>query len=131
MKDSSSLDILVVEDEPQIQTLVKRLLRENQITAFENPQQALESGKVRYRDLIITDYHMPGMNGSDFVRRIRAQGLTIPIIGISGENQGESFKDAGANYFIKKDGSFTTELPRAVRTYHLGLLAREIRKGYF
>ncbi len=58
------------------------------VTAALNPARALE--QLRDREfpapiqLVITDHLMPGMNGSEFVRRLRRTHPTMPVMVISG-----------------------------------------------
>ncbi|HEY0758354.1 MAG TPA: response regulator [Acidisarcina sp.] len=40
--------------------------------------------------LIITDHLMPAMNGPEFVKHLRAQALTLPVLVISGLPEAES-----------------------------------------
>jgi CheY-like chemotaxis protein len=53
-------------------------------------------------DYIITDYNMPGMDGIELTRRLSELFSRAIIIGISGEDQGMAFLEAGANGFLAK-----------------------------
>ncbi len=64
----------------------------------------LERGKY---DLILTDLRMPGMDGIEFIKRVRSSEalLTIPIIVLSAQASGGSKLEctqAGANLFLIK-----------------------------
>ena len=43
------------------------------VDSFDDPHDALEQMRLVTPDLIITDYRMPGMDGIEFTRRIRAE----------------------------------------------------------
>ena len=76
--------ILVVEDEPAIQTLISVNLRR----AGHEVATALDAEAARQRinealpDLILLDWMLPGMSGVDMLRRLRSDPRTrqVPII---------------------------------------------------
>jgi two-component response regulator ARR-B family len=54
------------------------------VTAVLEPEQALEllrerKGRVDQFELVITDLHMPGMNGIELMEQIKAE-MDIPVI---------------------------------------------------
>ncbi|MCA9255843.1 MAG: response regulator [Phycisphaerales bacterium] len=105
-------DILLIEDGVDNQRLFHRILTAAgaAIEIAENGQEGLRAVIHRQRegndfDLIITDMQMPVMDGFEAVRRIRAAGVTTPIIaltaGVVSGNQ-ERCLDAGCNAFLAK-----------------------------
>jgi two-component system, OmpR family, alkaline phosphatase synthesis response regulator PhoP len=76
--------ILLVEDEHDIQELLKfHLERENlALEAVDTGEEALQFLKTRDVSLILLDLMLPGMDGLDVCRRLKAQPETrdIPII---------------------------------------------------
>jgi two-component system phosphate regulon response regulator PhoB len=76
--------ILVVEDEADIADLVKYHLEREGLTArtVADGKHALELIVRNHPDLIILDLMLPGMDGLELCRRLRAQAATqaIPII---------------------------------------------------
>ena len=58
-----------------------------------NPRRALQQFREREFpaeiDLVITDHVMPEMNGSEFVRELRALHPTLPVMVISGMEEAE------------------------------------------
>jgi DNA-binding response OmpR family regulator len=74
------------------------------VIAVLSPERALEQfrnnefpAKI---DLIITDHVMPGMNGSDFVRKIREVAPDVPVLVISGMEEAEA-EYAGLNVHFR------------------------------
>ena len=73
--------ILVVDDEPAIVQVIRDpLLREGfQVRAAGSAQAALEAAHDPL-DLIILDLMLPDLDGFDLLRRLRQQGLDLPVI---------------------------------------------------
>jgi two-component system chemotaxis response regulator CheY len=95
--------VLVVDDSESIREVVKLTLEDegfNVITGNDGVH-ALNVIEGKSVDLIITDLHMPNLDGIGFIRRIREQKsfLGIPILFLTTESQLEKkmeAKDAGA-----------------------------------
>ena len=103
---------IIVDDAPQMRTLIKVVLAQFGITDVveaEDGAAAMEALMTGGADIIIMDWMMPGMDGLECTRRIRAgqNGIdpTIPIIvatGVQGESAEVTARTAGANGFIRK-----------------------------
>lgn len=111
--------ILVVDDEPPIQRILRRNLSMSgyEVLVAENGQQALEMVRLHQPDLILLDLCMPGeLNGLDVCARVREAGH-IPIIVLSAVNE-EKQKvralDLGADDYLTKPFS-NDELQARVR----------------
>ncbi|NIJ70137.1 ATP-binding protein [Xanthomonas sp. 60] len=86
--------VLVVEDHPGNQALIREQLlelgvRPTLVDSGAAALQALEDGSF---DLVLMDCHMPGMDGYETTRRIRArprQGPHLPIVAISASTGAE------------------------------------------
>jgi len=78
--------VLVVDDEPSVLFLVKRLLERlgYVVTALTDPVAALEQFAPCRFDLVITDLKMPGMSGHMLGSRILEIEPTTPVILITG-----------------------------------------------
>ena len=103
--------ILIVEDEQKIADTIKFGLTENGFYA-----EVAYDGRVGYQmfancpfDLIILDINLPGMNGYDLCKAIRAQNTQIPIIMLTSlntlNNKIEGY-DAGADDYMVKPFEF-------------------------
>jgi len=68
-----SKKILVVDDEPDVNITLRKVLEKNGFTvdSYENPFLALENFKPHFYDLLILDIKMPDMNGFSFYRDIK------------------------------------------------------------
>jgi len=65
--------ILVVDDEPDVNITLRKVLEKNGfiIDSYENPFLALDDFKPHYYDLLILDIKMPEMDGFTFYRKIK------------------------------------------------------------
>jgi DNA-binding NtrC family response regulator len=86
-KQSFQNSILVVDDEFDIVTLLKRALQNHgfNILGFTDPLIALEyfQNNSKTFAMVISDIRMPSMNGYEFIRKIKAIHPTIKTILIS------------------------------------------------
>ncbi len=112
-----SINILIVDDAIVARKMIKRHLTGSQyedanIIEASSGEQGLELFNEN-RDVVMTDWNMPGMNGIEFVKEIRnlEQGWTdsntkpIPIIMITTEGTIQKInqaKEEGANEYIVK-----------------------------
>ena len=76
------------------------------VIAALNPQRALEQFQNgEYAEeigLVITDHFMPGMNGSQFVRELRATHPSLPVLVISGQEDAETeYADMNVQFRLK------------------------------
>ena len=85
----TGIKVLVVDDEPDARELMKRVLetREAQVVTAASAAAGLELVE-RYRpDIVLSDIGMPGIDGYDFIRQVRALGSTrggsVPAIAVT------------------------------------------------
>jgi DNA-binding response OmpR family regulator len=78
--------ILVIDDEPTAQDLLKRILVAEgyEVQVASNGQEGLELFRQRPCDLVITDMVMPVKDGLQTILDLRAMVPELPIIAISG-----------------------------------------------
>jgi CheY-like chemotaxis protein len=76
---------LVVDDEEAVGYVFERYLaiKGYRVTVACSGEQALEAYQADTPDLVITDYKMPGMNGDELLRRLRALDPGLPAVMIS------------------------------------------------
>ena len=103
------MKVLVVEDDRDIQDLVVALLtREgHDVRAEDEGIAGLAAALSRSPDLVILDWMMPGMNGIDVCRAIRADPRTahIPVLMLTSKAQEADIDQAftgGANDYMVK-----------------------------
>lgn len=82
-----SVRVLVVDDEPMVRSVLRRLLslRGHEVVEAESGRKALDVLQTDRFDAIITDHGMPGMNGREFAEIVRQSDADIPIILLTGD----------------------------------------------
>ena len=101
--------ILVIEDDPTIQLIIRRSLEKKfDVVAYNNGMDALsylQEGNLP--DLIISDLNTPEMGGMELMDQLKASGFfsAIPVLVLSGEESTEmriKCLDAGADDYVVK-----------------------------
>ncbi|MEM1407646.1 MAG: ATP-binding protein [Bacteroidota bacterium] len=109
--------LLFVDDNDDISTYVNSLFaRDFKVITCNNAEEGLEKAIEFIPDIIISDYMMPGKNGADFCKDIKANMATshIPFILLTARSSSESKMEGfavGADDFITKP--FSSELLEA------------------
>jgi two-component system response regulator RpfG len=86
VRQRSGARVVIVDDRGTARSLLEGLARTLEpgviVESYADPQDALEQMRLTTPDLVITDYRMPGMDGIEFTRRIRAERrlADVPII---------------------------------------------------
>ena len=104
--DNSKNHILIVDDDDRIRDLLKDYLSENKyiVSTAENADQAKERLKYLKFDIIILDVMMPGQNGYELTKDIKAQ-IKVPIILLTAKGEVENRikgLELGADDYIGK-----------------------------
>ena len=103
----SKTTILCIDDDKSIRFALSRLfsLQGWETLEAENSGQGVELFERERPDLVLVDYHMPGENGVETVKRLRRISATAPIIVFTIENSqatADAFLEAGATDFATK-----------------------------
>ena len=104
------MKILIVDDFSTMRRIIKNLLRD---LGFNNTDEAddgntalpkLQSGKF---DFLVTDWNMPGMQGIDLLKAVRADPnlASLPVLMVTAEAKKEQIvaaAQAGVNGYVVK-----------------------------
>ena len=82
MESTRKQRILVVDDEPSIVDAVATSLRYEgfDVTEAVNGRLALASAQDEPPDLIVLDVMLPDLDGLEVTRRLRADGIRVPVL---------------------------------------------------
>ncbi|PUV22060.1 MULTISPECIES: response regulator transcription factor [Sphingobacterium] len=85
------MELLLIEDEPSVISLIERGLKEEgyNISIAMDGYTGLKMAGLNHYDLILLDVMLPGMNGLDVCKNIRMSNNEIPIIILTALNQTE------------------------------------------
>lgn len=109
--------ILVVEDEAVAAAVLAKGLREHSyaVDIAADGAAAVEQVETNDYDLILLDLLLPGISGLDLCSRLRAGGVTVPILMLTargGPDQRVEGLDAGADDYLPKPYHFPELLAR-------------------
>src|SRR5271163_2799015 len=99
--------LLIVDDEANTLASLSRAFRlaGHEATVCDNAGKALELAKAQNFDVILSDVVMPGMGGLALLEELKAQGVTTPVVVMSGQGDIETAVRAtrlGALDFLEK-----------------------------
>ena len=132
------MKLLVVEDEPKTLQAIQQGLEESQFEV-EVAYDGLIAKRLALKNnyaAIITDLVLPGLNGYELCRQLRAEGLTTPILMLTalGETEDKVMGfDAGADQYLTKPFQFSELLARVraltKRGTQVAMTAQMLRYG--
>ena len=98
--------VYIVDDDEAVRDSMRLLLESCDIAVRDYPN-ADDFLKADASDMacLLLDLHMPGTSGVELLRQIRARGVTLPVIVISGRRDGAldaEFRAAGATALLAK-----------------------------
>lgn len=104
--------IMIAEDEEKLADALVQIFAKNKMTAdaFGNGIDALDNALTGIYDVIVLDIMMPGMNGIEVLRKIRAEGMDTPVLMFTAKDEiSDKVKglDSGADDYLTKP--FATE----------------------
>jgi len=130
--------VLVVEDDPQTRQFYTEALQRDGFVVEQahNGHQALHKALEIEPDLILTDIAVPGIDGIELCRRLRADSRThgIPVLAISGygdRQYADRARMAGADRMLAKpcDASLIVEEARRLLLSRVGRALAPVEDG--
>jgi len=105
--------ILAIDDEADVVMIIRTALQTEgyEVATATNGPDALEEAKANPPDLVILDITMPGMDGFEVLRELKAIDATsqVPVIMLTGVSERAKIKDAlssGVDYYVVKPFDF-------------------------
>lgn len=101
------MKILIIEDEKLLADSLKVMLEKKgfEVEAVYDGKSGQEYAELGIYDLLILDVMMPGMNGYEVARKVRAKQLGMPILMLTAKSDLEdriTGLNAGADYYLTK-----------------------------
>jgi DNA-binding response OmpR family regulator len=83
------MQVLVIEDDPTVQTLIKITLEQNEhdVVLANTAKVGEELALKHFSDIIILDLGLPDGDGYEICKKIREQQVTTPVLVLSGEKE--------------------------------------------
>jgi CheY-like chemotaxis protein len=99
--------IAIIDDDESIRDSTNALLRSagHKVRTFASAELFLDSGELSETECIVLDVRMPGMDGLELQRRLKASHADIPVIFVTAHDDATSRRaalDAGAVDFLSK-----------------------------
>jgi DNA-binding response OmpR family regulator len=129
MRHTGWVRVLVVEDEAHLANVVARGLSAEgfAVEVTNDGLDGLWRARERQYGAIILDILLPGMNGYEVCRTLRAEGIWTPILMLTAKNgeydEAEAL-DTGADDFLAKPFSFVVLIARLRALQRRGAAAR-------
>ena len=102
------LSVLLIDDEPALLEVLRLFSERSREMSIHTAQSATEALRIlpeKAFDAIIVDYSMPEIDGIEFLKILRSEGNTTPVIIFTGAGNERTAIEAmnnGANFYIKK-----------------------------
>ena len=119
---ADSPHILVLEDDPSVQMLMKKQLTAHgyKVTTASDGLDGLMKLEAVKPDLIICDVMMPNLDGIEFVKAVKGHGDTqkIPVIFLTAKTDPRSMIDGinvGARFYVTKPFAIDDLLSKVTR----------------
>jgi len=127
--------ILAVDDEQNMRRLLEIMLRQAgyQPLLAANGREALELLRQEGADLVVSDLHMPGMDGLGLLAALRGEGMETPLIIVTAHGEVDSavaaMKLGASDYIVRPFDLDTLEIAinRALSVTRLKLENRFLR----
>ncbi|MDD1723664.1 MAG: PAS domain S-box protein [Methanospirillum sp.] len=118
------ISVLYVDDDETFCRFVATYFGKSEdfrVTTVRSGREAVDMALSGEYDIVVSDYHMPGMNGIDLLHAYREKGSHIPFILFTGKGREEVVIEAinsGAAFYLQKGGetrSLFAELAHKIR----------------
>lgn len=103
----NNVRVLIIDDSKDILFAIAAICEYQgwESIAAKNSEQGIELFRKHKPDIVLVDYHMPGINGVEAVRMLRRINRNIPVIALTVEEKpeiAEEFMKAGASDYALK-----------------------------
>jgi PAS domain S-box-containing protein len=116
--ERSPASILVIDDDPDVRDFIVTTLEEQgyRVTQASDGERGLKEAARAAPDLIILDFVMPGLSGSEVANRLLAQRPGQPILFVSGYSETEAVRGVAPDVPLLAKPFRAEALDKAVRS---------------
>ena len=109
--------ILVVEDEDKVASFIQKGLEQSAYTVDWAPtgEEGLEMARAHDYDAVVLDIMLPGIDGFQVVKDLRARGSSVPVLALTARSSMEdrvAGLDSGCDDYLPKPFGFDELLAR-------------------
>ena len=109
--------VLVVDDDPSVSSVLRRGLAYESfaVDVAGSGEEALSIARERYPDLVILDVMMPGLDGLEVLKRLRAADDHLPVLMLTAKDSDSdqvAGLERGADDYLTKPFTFKVLLAR-------------------
>lgn len=116
-----STSILVIDDDEELCEVFRDTLEEagHKVTTATDPARGLDLAIERDYDLVFLDLRMPGMDGAELFRQLRAAKPDVPVTIVTAYSDSEIMANAldHGPFGVMKKPFTSADITNAVRTY--------------
>ena len=118
------ISILIVDDDPDILEIIRLDLEDDpafRVDTCSTSAEALKRAQTNHYDVIVTDWRMPVMNGTQLIQALRTNGCRSNIILYSGHYISTDIRmalDSGADHIIYRGGDPDAEFAELRQKIH-------------
>jgi PAS domain S-box-containing protein len=122
--------VLYVDDDLVLLDVAKEFLEESgelEIDVANSVEEARISLQRYDYDVIVSDYQMPLTDGIEFLKELRAQGVTLPFILFTGRGREEVVIEAlnsGASFYLQKGGDPVAQFAELIHKIRISVERR-------
>ena len=123
--------VLIIEDQKKLLRSVQRGLEQEgyEVTIAASGEQGYYSATTQTFDGIVLDLMLPGIDGMQILRNLRASGLSIPVLILTARDAVDDRVDgldAGADDYLVKPFTFAELVARLRALFRRNLTGREL-----
>lgn len=130
---SEPVRILLIEDDESLRANVTRYLEDKgyEVHGYHSAEDAIPAAESRDYPIALVDYRLPGMDGIEFVRMMRASVPQLPCVIMTAHGDVQSAIEAmkaGAEQFLEKPVDPATMIELIERSTEKGMLRDEVER---
>ena len=126
-KSGGLIRVLLIDDEPEFLDLTKFFLGRApsiEVSVAASAKEGLDKLESEEIDAVVSDYSMPGMDGLELLKILRARGNEIPFILLTGKGREDVAIEAlnsGADFYVRKGSDPKTQFAEIVNSIKIGV----------